>query len=377
MSETNISQAITGNLENTGTDFSVDGQDTDGASDQKETTWMDSDWQQNLAYYKEIPENRAAIDAKARWTVGKGFLADPITTNILSGIRGNGKDTFNTILENHVRVNYIGGNSYSEIIRNSDGKLTNLKPLNPGSMRHVVNREGIFLRFEQISRIKGKKPKEFTPEKIFYLARNRIADEIHGISMTQSLKKIILARNEAMEDQKKLMHRYVKPMIKWTLDTDNAVKMAAFKVTTDKAKNLGEDIFIPKGAVEHEIVSVPTNATMNPLPWIDRLNQYFNQGTAVPGIIMGGATNMTEASAKIEYLAYQQTIEEEQLYLEEQVEAQLGLKIELEFPASLENELLSDKPKEEEEEPQANAPEIEQEQAIQPNDTTAEMEGKK
>jgi len=65
----------------------------------------------------------------------------------------------------------------------------------------------------------------------------------------------------------------------------------------------------------------------------------------VPQIILGGSGEFTEASAKIAYLAFQQNIEEEQLFIEEQVGLQLGMKIELEFPASLENELLSDNKK--------------------------------
>ena len=51
---------------------------------------------------------------------------------------------------------------------------------------------------------------------------------------------------------------------------------------------------------------------------------------------------------KIAYLSFQQFIEEEQLYLEEQIGLQLGLKINLVFPASLEGELLSDKAKDSE-----------------------------
>ena len=62
---------------------------------------------------------------------------------------------------------------------------------------------------------------------------------------------------------------------------------------------------------------------------------------------MCGAQEITEASAKIAYLAFEQTIEEEQLYIEEQVLNQLNLEIELEFPASLENELISDRSKSE------------------------------
>jgi hypothetical protein len=65
----------------------------------------------------------------------------------------------------------------------------------------------------------------------------------------------------------------------------------------------------------------------------------------VPKIIVGGSGEITEASAKISYLAFQQGVEEEQLFLEEQILSQLNLVIDLEFPASLENELLSDNKK--------------------------------
>jgi hypothetical protein len=55
----------------------------------------------------------------------------------------------------------------------------------------------------------------------------------------------------------------------------------------------------------------------------------------MPEIIMGWGEDTTEASAKIIYLAFQQEIEDMQLYNQEQVEAQLGITIELEFPADL------------------------------------------
>ncbi len=71
----------------------------------------------------------------------------------------------------------------------------------------------------------------------------------------------------------------------------------------------------------------------------------FYEAVGVPQIILGGSGEFTEASAKIAYLAFQQNIEEEQLFIEEQCLSQLNLVIELEFPVSLENELLSDNKK--------------------------------
>ena len=118
---------------------------------------MNENWSQWFGYYKTIPELAAVIDAKATWTVGKGFKADEITTMLLDTIKGFGKDTFNTIIENQIRTYQIGGDSYAEIIRDDEDNLINLKPLDPGVMRHIVNRQGIVIRFEQLSKVKGEK----------------------------------------------------------------------------------------------------------------------------------------------------------------------------------------------------------------------------
>lgn len=343
MPPTRIANAEASDLTNAMSDFEVDAQSTDGAGEQQETSWTNSKWTQYLGYYKTIPELRAVIDAKATWTVGKGFKADDDTSLILDGIGGWGKDTFNTIIENMIRTYNIGGDAFCEVIKDDEGNLINLKPLDPSTITIVVDRMGIIKRYEQNSKATPKKrPVKFEPERIFHLARNRVADEIHGVSMIETLTPIILMRNEAMEDWKRVMHRNVDPMMIFHLDTDDPVEIANFKAKTDVAKGKGENMYIPKDAVVPEQLSIAPNAALNPLPWIEQLNNYFFQAAGVPQIILGGTGGITEAAVKIAYLAFQQTIEEEQLFVEEEVGMQLGVAIELEFPASLENELLSD-----------------------------------
>ena len=344
MPETRIDSTTTSNLTNTMTNYSVDAQSTDAASDQKETEWMNTKFTQYFGYYKTIPELSSVIDAKATWTVGKGFVADEITTMLLDTIKGFGYDTFNTILENMIRTYNIGGDSYCEIIRDDEGNLINLKPLDPAVMKHVVNRQGIIIRFEQVSKTEVP-DKKFKPEKIFYLPRNRVADEIHGQSMVERLANIILMKNEAMTDYKLLMHRFVKPRWIFHLDTDDETEIAEFKRKADDANENGENIYVPKDVVVPELIAVAPNATLSPLSWIESLDAKFYEAAQVPKIIVGGTGAITEAAVKIAYLAFQQTIEEEQLFIEEQVLSQLNLVINLEFPASLENELLSDKEK--------------------------------
>lgn len=355
---------------NTIVDYSVDTETLDGPGDQKETYYDNSDWSQWLGYYRTIPELAAAIDAVATWTVGKGFIAGELTTLVLNTIKGWGNDTFNTILENMIRNMYIGGDAFAEIIRDKKGMLINIKPLDPGDIRIVVNRGGIITRYEQRDRQNNSVVAKFQPEEMFHLSRNRVGDEIHGQSIVKVLEKIILMRNEAMDDWQRVMHRNVEPMFIFHLDTDDAARIAKVKEKYNTARKDGENLFVPKGGVEVESVNVATNATLNPLAWIQALNQYFFQACGVPDIILGSSTNLTEASAKIAYLAFQQKIEEDQLFIEENVLSQINLEINLEFPASLENEMISDKPK-------AEQRPVEKERANQPNDTTAEMEGRK
>jgi hypothetical protein len=177
---------------------------------------------------------------------------------------------------------------------------------------------------------------------MFHLSRNRTADEIHGTSIIDAVEWIILARNEAMADYKKLLHRNIYPVRIWHLDTDVPSKIATFKAKVAQSKGEGEDIFIPKGAVETELVSIPENSTLNPMSWINMLNQRFYQAVGVPEIIIGGSQELTQTGGQIAYLAFEQTVEEQQLYFEEQCLAQLNIEIQLSFPASLQNNLLSD-----------------------------------
>ena len=346
MTNNKIDSMVASDLTNAVTDFSVSPQSTDGASGNGEKVWMDDNWGTYLGYYKDekTPELTAVIDAKATWTIGKGYKADEQTTILLDSIKGNGFDTINTIFENAMRVMLVGGNFYAEIIRDDEDNLINLKPLDPGTMRNVVNPQGMLIRFEQTSKIKAP-IKKFALDKIFYLPRNRIADEMHGTGIAQKLKLIINMKNEVMQDMKTLMHRHVIPQWKFKLKTDDPAEIAAYKAKQDAATGKAENIYEPFDVSESELISVPSNATLNPMAWITYLDNLFYEMAGVPKIILGGSGEFTEASAKIAYLAFQQGVEEEQLYIEEQVLSQLNLVIELEFPASLENELLSDKAK--------------------------------
>jgi len=350
MAYTEIDSTKTGAQASVITDFSVSSQTTDAATGDKETEYQNANAAQYLGYYKSVPELKMAIDAKATWTIGKGISTDEVTGLTIDTMTGFGKDSFNSILENLIREYHIYGDAFAEIIKDGE-TLINIKPIDPGTIKVIVDSKGIIKRYEQKAKSGSIK---FNPEKILHLCRNRIADEIHGVSIIESVEWIILARNEAMADYKKLLHRNIYPVRIWKLDTDVPTKINTFKAKVAASKGEGEDIFIPKGSVETELASVPSNSSLNPMPWIQLLNQYFYQAVGVPQIIIGGSQELTQSAAQISYLAFEQTIEEEQLYIEEQILAQVQLEINLEFPASLQNNLLSDDRKDGSEEQDLN-----------------------
>lgn len=339
MPETNISSTSVADVASLLEDFSVDSQQTDSTSGDGEFRYQVTNWPQYLGYYKQIPELQTAIDAKAVWTIGAGFEADEPTMMLLSGIKGNGKDSFNSILSNSIRVYTIAGDSFAEVIRDSDGVLVNLKPLDPSSIVIVQDRKGRVKRYEQV--VKKEKIAEFTPQQILHLSRKRLADEIHGVSVIPAVEWIILARNEAMSDWKKVLHRNVAPLQIHYLDTDDSTKVAAYKAKADAAKADGENLYVPKGTVEIEVVQSQLNAAASPLQWINQLNDYFFQAVNVPQIIIGNAKEFTDASAKIVYLAFEQSVKAEQLYIEEQVLQQLNIEIKLTFPATLQQDTIT------------------------------------
>lgn len=343
--------------------YSVQPSDTDGPSGLKDTEYQNTDWTTDYGYYKAIPEFKIAVKTKATWTVGAGFTADMPTTILLGTIRGNGKESFNSILKNLIRLKTISKDSFGEVVRDpKNNGLVNIKVLNPGRVKIVQDSKGMIRRYNYMngSSIAHK----FKPEDIFHLSHDRNADEIHGERVVDTLMWLIKKRNEAMDDYAVMLHRNIDPLWTFKLATDDETEINTIKNKYNGARKKGENLFIPKDTVEAELQAVSANSVMNPVAWINMLNDYFFQAVMVPQIVLGNAKEFTDASGKIVYLAYEQSVKTEQLYIEEQILNQLNLEVHLTFPASLQNELISDNSKQ---------PDL---QASQPADTTAEIEGK-
>ena len=340
----NISKATLSDQSNVVTDYSVNAMQLDSPTGQEETTYQNTRWGQQWGYFNTVPDLKSALISKVTWVIGKGYKADTDTKYILDHIRGWGKDSFDDILFNLELVKRIGGDSFAEIIKKDD-VIVNLKPLDPSSIKIIVDKHGIIKRYEQLNNLPNGNVIKFAPEDILHLSNNRLADQIHGISDIDAVEATLLADGESFTDMKKIMHRQAKPLIMFKLGTDDQSKINAFIAKMDEATQKGENIYIPddSNAVSYDIVQAsPSSLVMN---WRDDMRRKFYRTIGLPELLPSGGGDATESGGKIGYLAFEQINEKDQRYLEVQIENQLNLKINLIPPATLSETLQQDNEK--------------------------------
>jgi hypothetical protein len=305
---------------------------TDGVNSISDTSWI-TDWALWHGSYMDVPIFAQTMDTLAVWTVGKGFTGKDVEK--LEKIKGNGKDDANSIFENLSRVMLICGDSFAEIVKDKAGRLTNLKPLNPGNLQVIYNPSGIISRYDQVNPTTKQKLRPFKPKEIFHLSWNRLADETHGKPYAERAMPIINQIKQLQEDLGIRFHRIVKPQRLFESNTDDETTNAEVESKLATGYKKCDIIVIPKGT----LAPVPGENVQNAqdaITYANDLIRAFVTACGVPEVILGWSVGTTEASAKIVYLAYQQRIERIQKFLEEQIKMQLGLEINFEFPASLE-----------------------------------------
>lgn len=330
---------------NQGTEFTVDAQDTDGAT--MKETWYIPKFSTYNGFYRIIAELRSVINKFASWTFGRGIKADEKNKAKLDKIRGIGKESARSVLKNCWKVAMICGDSFAHIITDKQNRMTNLKPLNPGKVAIVANAEGIIIGYEMKTSVEGQTIR-YSPEEIYHLSYEREADEIHGIPFPEALETMIEMRNEALGDLRVLYHRTVFPTNFFEVETTNQAKLNSLEETINNAYKFSENVIIKAGVLkEIKKLSQPqySGCDVNSLAYIKFLVRLFVTSVGMPEVVMGWGENTTEASSNIIYLAYQQEIEDMQLYNQEACEIQLNIIINLEFPASIETMLQRDQQK--------------------------------
>ncbi|KKL68767.1 hypothetical protein LCGC14_2121690 [marine sediment metagenome] len=355
MPETRIDSAVSSTDQHK--DFAIPAKSTDAASEAKETRWNNNEWAKWFGFYKSIPELAAAIDAKATWTVGKGFVGGIFEEVVLNHIRGWGKDTFNTILENMIRTYNIGGDAFAEVIQNSIGIMINLKPLDPSSMTTFLNPQGIIIRYEQRTKTgENTAVKTFQPEQILHLVNDRVADSARGVSVIEAVEWNLQAQEEAKRAHRKMVKRNgIVRVIE--VDVDDTTKLNDFKVQWKEAIDKGDVLILPKDVAEAKDWH-GTLDTQGIVMWLNYLDDEFFMIIGIPKLIMGGMSER-EGDSKMSYLSFEQVYKREANELIDDLWNQLAIKITLNKPASLQNQLADNELK--------NTSQV----GFQPNDTTA------
>lgn len=322
------SSATTTNLSNTVPNFSVASQTPDNVYNKAQTFWDFPDASKQMGYYKKIPELKKAIDALAIWTVGKGFTANALDKVTVDYFVGYGEDTFVSILWNMIVQKKIFGDAFAEIVK-VKGQLVNLKPLYAGNMRIYFTENGVIERYEH--RQANGDFKTYQPDEIFHLANDRIANEMHGISVIDACKDVIDFRNELLTDYRKLTHRDLALGVMY-VDADKESEMTAVKNKYADAIKNGEVLVLPKGTAE--LADAPQRSHQDRLALIQYLEGFFYQAVGVPRVI-ASSQDYSEASSKVGYLTFEPIYTFEQTLLEADLWNQLGLRITFNRPPSL------------------------------------------
>jgi hypothetical protein len=333
MGEYSVSSSTTTSMNDDSTlDYSVNAKALDWTGS-KEYEWSFTDAAKNFGYYKTIPELKKAVDALATWTTGKGWRVESVLDKItIEHIDGWGEDTFDSILWNMIVTKKVVGDAFAEIIR-ENGQIINLKPISPERMKIILNDKGRILRYEHNNLVGNWKP--LKRNQVLHLCNDRIGDEIHGTSVIDACKWVIEARNEAMDTYRKVLKRSLALGVLY-VDTDDQTKISEINEQYKNAIKNGEVLTLPKDVAELRDAGITIKDYIS---WISYLENFFYQAVGIPKIILGGSADYTEASSKVGYLTFEQVYAAEQRLLEQDIWAQLGIKITFERPVSLKEDL--------------------------------------
>ena len=294
--------------------------------------------------YRQIPEFQIYIDTYCRFLIGKKLnTTHKPTSEAIKKIKGNGKDNLKKILLNIKRVSKICGNGFGEIIPDGQGRLINIKPLDPGTIKIKSNEKLMITGYDQVA-WKEHKPivlRSWSPDKIFHIANKRIADEITGISEAETLFNIIKWRHQVMNSYAVIIHRYLKPTYFYEVDTDDETEMANIKTKIDNAIKNFENVIVPKGTFgETQKITIANQAMLDPMPWMNFLKRFFQTSSGVPDIVQGEARESAVSAANLNYISFKERIIQEQEEYSDEIKMQLGLEIKFDEPREIEEEKL-------------------------------------
>ncbi|KKL80829.1 hypothetical protein LCGC14_2000820, partial [marine sediment metagenome] len=172
---------------------------------------------------------------------------------------------------------------------------------------------------------------------------DRIADEIHGISVIEAAKWVIDARHEMMEDVRRVAHRSTIRVL--YVEEDNKLRLANLKKDYADAINKGEVIIIPGKPNETGFQDLTMPPVELFLAQIRYYENFFYQVVGVPKAATGGTQDSTEAGSKVGLVAFDPNYIREITDLQLDLWNQLALKLEFVGQKSMMDNVQTDEAK--------------------------------
>lgn len=365
MGELNPSSTTTTNFSGRVPDFIVNQIALDNAEQNSdESYWYFADAQTMWGYYFQVPEIFSAANTLATWSTHRGYqivdrAGNPTTGSeikpILEHIRGHGKDSFISIMWNHLVTKLVIGDAFTEVKR-KDGKIINMIPHSPERIRIVFTKKtGLIKRYDVFSATGEWMP--IAKEDMLHSYNKRVGDQCHGTSQITASKFVIDAKQEALQDERTIKHRDKALGIVY-YKTDKAGKISYMNSQIEEGVRKGEMIGLPEDAAKIE--PYPSRSSEDRTGYMQYLDNLFYQVFGVPRSI-ASSDGTSEVGGKMGHVIFEPIYTKEQLDLENDLWTQQQIPIKFNRPPSLGGLM--------KQEEQKNSGQT----AIQPNDVTANL----
>jgi len=324
----NISSATTTDFTTQVPNFIVEAMALDIANaDGSETFVYYDKATENFGYYFNHPQVASSINSLPIWAFGQGWESDRETTVILTKVDGNGKETFDQIIQNHSRVEIGHGDAFAEIIRNDNDTLVNMINISPERVKTVFKGTRI-VRYEIWNGTKWVKKKI---NEIFHTFNKKMGDSIRGTSQIQTNKNVNDAMIEAFEDERTIKHRDKALGIVY-YKTSNTGKIEYANKQIEKAVKNGEMVGLPEDTAKIE--PYPSKSSEDRQNWLSYVeNLGYQTGNTPRSIVTSDGTS--EVAGINGHLIFEPIYGERQLAMENSLWQQVAIKVKFTRPPSL------------------------------------------
>ena len=328
MADYNLSRATTTDFTNRVPDFIVESKNLDVSNDGGEETYTYFDKApEYFGYYFNHPQVSSPINSLATWSVSRGWTTEnEALKEELEHVTGQGKDTFEQIMWNHLAVKLIVGDSFLEVLRQDD-VIINMIPISPERVK-VVTKGPRITRYEIWD---GSKWKTKKVEQILHSSNKRIGDQIHGTSLIGSNKKVIDALLEANDDERTIKHRDKALGIVY-YKTNNTGKISYANKQIENAVKNGEMVGLPEDTAKIE--PYPSKSSEDRQNWLQYLENLNYQTGGVPRSI-ATSDGQSEVGGINGHLIFEPIYTKEQVDLEGDLWNQQAILIKFNRPPSL------------------------------------------